>query len=335
MIVDVEFNSAAQLPMPDLVEAAKIAEANGFSAVWGGEANNKDPIIMLSAIAACTEKIKLGTAIYHLFGRSPVTMAIMSASLDELSNGRFLVGFGVSNANIAGWNGAPFPSKPIRAMREYIELFRQAYAGEKMSYQGEFFSSENFKLAFKAPTPSLPIYLASLGPQMSRLGGNLCDGVMINMAVPSEVTKIAEQAREGARAAGKDPKKVEIICKLRCSLNPDLEAARKPLRQIAAYYSLPDYYTDMMQRVGFAEEVARLRQTWKEKGFRAAIDVVPDGMLDELPTVAAQTIEPIKERIERYAAAGATRIIIPYVPSTDDNKSETRRFLEAWGSAQS
>lgn len=327
MFVDIEFDSGAVIPLADVMELAQIAEAKNFNTVWGGEANNKDPIIMLAGIAARTKKVKLGTAIYHIFGRSPVSMAIMSATLEELSQGRFLVGFGVSNPHIARWHGATF-EKPVRAMREYIELFRKAYAGEKLSYHGEFFSSENFKLAFSAPGPSVPIYVGTLGPQMARMAGRLCDGVIINMAVPSEVRRIGDVARQGAKEAGRDPATIEVVCKLRCSLNDDLEAARRPLRQIAAYYCLPDFYRDMMARVGFADTVERMRQVHREKGFRAAMELISNDMLNELPTVAAQSIEPIRERLARFEAAGASRVIISYVPCSDDVAAETRRFLD-------
>ena len=92
MQYDVEFNSGAFYPAKAAVELAERAEDKGFAAVWKGESNSTDPLVLLSAMAARTKTIKLGTAIYHMFGRSPVTMGIQAATLNDLSDGRFLLG---------------------------------------------------------------------------------------------------------------------------------------------------------------------------------------------------------------------------------------------------
>ena len=105
MQIDIEFNSGAQLPMDAIPELARSAEAHGFGCVWGGEANNKDPTVMLSAVAAVTNRMKIGSAVYHILGRTPATLALQAVGLDELSRGRFLLGIGVSNPTIAKWHG--------------------------------------------------------------------------------------------------------------------------------------------------------------------------------------------------------------------------------------
>src|ERR1700752_5479361 len=94
MKIDIEFNSGAQLPMDAIPELAQLAEEHGFGCAWGGEANNKDPTVMLSAVAAVTNRMKIGSAVYHILGRTPATLALQAAGLDELSRGRFLLGIG-------------------------------------------------------------------------------------------------------------------------------------------------------------------------------------------------------------------------------------------------
>jgi hypothetical protein len=108
MKIDIEFNSGAQLPMDAIPELARQAEAHGFDCAWGGEANNKDPTVMLSAIAAVTRRLKVGSAIYHILGRTPATLALQAMGLDELTGGRFLLGIGSSNPTIAKWHGQTF-----------------------------------------------------------------------------------------------------------------------------------------------------------------------------------------------------------------------------------
>src|SRR5262249_43917900 len=112
MIIDTEFNSAAQVPSRICVAAAGIAERRGFGCVGKGESNSRDPMVLLSAMAATTTTIDLGTAIYHLYGRSPVTLGIQAATFNEYSNGRLILGLGVANPVIADWHGGSF-DRPI------------------------------------------------------------------------------------------------------------------------------------------------------------------------------------------------------------------------------
>src|SRR5207247_3354933 len=108
MIYDVEINSAAHYPAADVPGLVELAEQVGFGAFWKGESNSTDPIVMLPAVASRTRKIKLGTAIYHIYGRSPVTLGIQSATLQDLSGGRLLLGLGVANKRIAALHGGGF-----------------------------------------------------------------------------------------------------------------------------------------------------------------------------------------------------------------------------------
>ncbi|MGH7844226.1 MAG: LLM class flavin-dependent oxidoreductase, partial [Candidatus Binatia bacterium] len=187
MIYDVEFNSAAHYPADGVMELVARAEGAGFGAYWKGESNSTDPLVLLSGAASRTQTIKLGTAIYHIYGRSPVTLGIQAATLQDLSGGRLLLGLGVANKSIAAWHGGVF-DRPLRRAREYIEVVRRVAAGERAEYEGEIYQTgKRFQLSWKPNHPVLPIYLAGLGPQMTKLAGKVSDGVFINMATPAKI----------------------------------------------------------------------------------------------------------------------------------------------------
>ena len=137
MQIDIEFNSGARLPMDAIPRLAQLAESRGFGCAWAGEANNKDPTVMLAAIAAVTTRLKVGSAVYHILGRTPATLALQAVGLDELSKGRFLLGVGVSNPTIAKWHGLDF-DHPLGRVREYLEIVQKAMEGEKLGYQGQY-----------------------------------------------------------------------------------------------------------------------------------------------------------------------------------------------------
>jgi alkanesulfonate monooxygenase SsuD/methylene tetrahydromethanopterin reductase-like flavin-dependent oxidoreductase (luciferase family) len=329
MQIDIEFNSGAQLPMDAIPELAQLAEERGFGCAWGGEANNKDPTVMLSAIAAVTRRMKIGSAVYHVLGRTPATLALQAVGLDELSQGRFLLGLGSSNPTIARWHGA-IMDHPLGRVEEYLEIVRRAMRGEKLDFDGKYFTAHGFKLAFKPGKNPIPIYLAGFGPKMTRLAGRIADGVLINMANPDEICRIAAEVKEGASASGKPADKMEIICKIRCSIAPRYNDAREALTHALTYYALADYYRDLLGRMGFAGEVQAMREAWRTGGFHAARKLITDRMFAGLPLVAATSAGEIVKMIQPYATAGATRIILPYVAASDDIVGELKSFINHW-----
>lgn len=332
MKIDIEFNSGAQLPMDAIPDLARLAEQHGFGCAWGGEANNKDPTVMLSAVAAVTSRMKIGSAVYHILGRTPATLALQAVGLDELSRGRFLLGVGSSNPTIARWHGLTM-DHPLGRIQEYLEIVRRAMRGEKLDIDGQYFSSHAFKMAFKPGKNPIPVYLAAFGPQMTKLAGKITDGVLINMANPAEIRRIAESVRAGAKEAGKDPAKLEIICKIRCSIAPTYGAARDALSHALTYYALADYYRDLLGRMGFQAEVEAMRAAWKSGGFHDARKLITDKLFNSLPMAAATSAEEVVAQIKPYQDAGATRVILPYVAASDDVVGELKRFIEYWSPA--
>ncbi len=332
MKIDIEFNSGAQLPLGAISELARLAEEHGFDCAWGGEANNKDPTVMLSAIAAVTTRLKVGSAVYHILGRTPATLALQAVGLDELSSGRFLLGIGSSNPTIAKWHGQTL-DHPLGRVQEYIEIVRAAMRGEKLDFDGQYFHAKNFKMAFKPTGRTIPLYLAGFGPQMSRLAGRLTDGILINMANPTEIRRIANEVREGMKETGRDPARAEVICKIRCSIASNYEVARAALSHALTYYALADYYRDLLGRMGFAAEVEAMRAAWRSGGFHAARKLITEQMFSALPMVAATSAREVVEQIKPYVEAGATRIILPYVAASDDVVGELKQFIKYWSPA--
>lgn len=331
MIYDIELNSAAHYPVSGIVDLSPAIEQAGFGAFWKGESNSTDPLILLSGIAARTKTLQLGTAIYHIYGRSAVTLGVQSATLQDLSGGRLLLGLGVANKTIAAWHGGTF-DRPLRRAQEYIHILKEVAKGERVEYQGEIYSTgTRFQLSWKPSHPTFPIYLAGLGPQMTKLVGRISDGVFINMATPATIKEIASRVRAGAVEAGRDPKDVKIIAKVRVSMNPDRLLARSRLRQVLTFYNIADHYRDMLKASGFEAEVNIIGEAFKAGGFKAAAAKMTDEYMDKLPVIPATSVEEIKDRLQPFVEAGVDRLIVPYVPVTEPVIDDARRFVEAWG----
>ena len=202
--------------------------------------------------------------------------------------------------------------------------------GEKLKFDGDFFSAHGFKLAFKPSGRTVPIYLAAFGPKMSRMAGRLTDGVLINMANPVEIRRIAEEVRGGAREIGKDPNAIEIICKVRCSVARNYTQAQEALSHALTYYALADYYRNLLSRMGFGAEVEAMRLAWREGGFHAARALITDRLFEGLPLIAATSVKKVQTKIKPYEEAGVTRLILPYVPASEDVLEEMKQFISAW-----
>ena len=210
-----------------------------------------------------------------------------------------------------------------------MDIVRKVVAGERVEYQGEIYGTgKRFQLSWKPRHPQVPVYLAGLGPQMTRLAGRISDGVFINMATPEKIREIADRTQAAAEAAGRGP--VEVLGKVRVSLNPDREVARSKLRQALTFYNIADHYSDMLREQGFVAEVDAVQEAFKGGGFKAAMGALTDDYMDRLPVIPATSVGEIKDRLAPYVEAGVTRMVVPYVPVSEPAAADAERFITAW-----
>ncbi|MCL6648888.1 MAG: LLM class flavin-dependent oxidoreductase [Chloroflexi bacterium] len=327
--LDFEIDPTGTIPAPTLPTLARQVEEAGFAGIWRGETNTRDPIALLAACAPLTERVTLGTAVLHLFARSPVAAGMVAATLNALTGGRFVLGLGVANPTLARWHGGSF-ARPLAMARDYLTIVRAVYAGARVDHAGSTFRAHEFRLGGSRPEQPLRILLAALGPRMSRLAGEQADGVMVNLGTPAAIRQIAAWMREGALAAGRDPSQLAVVVKVRVALSDDPAAARDALRPTVATYVRAPGYREHLVRSGFGEELARLEAAWEAGGFAAAVRAVDDGLLARLPVLAVRDPAEVPPQLAAYAAAGATHIILPLIPVGPNAAAEAHRFLAGW-----
>lgn len=303
------------LPLPGLSVAdttipfARLAEEAGFTDVWSAEVDGADGLSTLAAVAAVTERLRLGTAILPVFSRPPALYAMSAASLQALSRGRFVLGLGTSTSIVIGkWMGIPF-DKPLTRTRETVEILREALAGKKVTYQGETVSTQGFRLTADPETP-VPIYIAALGPKMLRLAGEIADGVILFLFTADGVRDAVALVHEGARAAGRDPNEIDVVIRLPLALDEDEEFLQFMLRRLTASYVMVDVYNASVSRQGFAEEAKSLAARWRAGDREGAAQEVTAEMLDEFYIFGDAGV--CKKKIERFREAGVkTPVIMP------------------------
>ena len=163
------------LSSTEQLELVQEAERLGYDSVWTAEAYGSDAVTILAWIAAQTERIKLGSAILQMPGRSPAMTAMTAATLDQLSGGRVLLGIGTSGPQVAeGWHGQRF-GRQLQRTREYVDVVRMALRRERVEYRGETLElplpdgpGKALKLTIAPVQERIPIYIAAIGPKTPR-----------------------------------------------------------------------------------------------------------------------------------------------------------------------
>lgn len=193
-----------------MAETAKDAEKLGYDSIWTAEAYGFDSGTPLAYFAAKTEKIRLGSAIFQIPGRTPGNAAMTAATIDNLSNGRFNLGLGSSGPQVAeGWHGQPF-AKQIQRTREYVTILRKMFAKEYVEFDGEIYKlplpdglGKPLKLMVTPIQDTIPIYLAAIGPKNTQLAGELCDGWLPYLYGPEHASYLNENLAIGAERGGR------------------------------------------------------------------------------------------------------------------------------------
>src|SRR2546428_3345625 len=210
------------LAFPEAVELAQRAEALGFESVWMPEAYGTDAISILGALAARTERIRLGTGIVNVFSRTPALLAQTAATLDLISGGRFILGLGTSGHQVvSGWHGMAFDQTLLR-MRETIAIVRQVLRRDRLIFEGEVFHlDQGLKLLAHPVRATVPIYLATLTPGGLRLTGELGDGWIPTLFSPGDMDLVRHDLDAGAPISGRSLDSLAIAPHVPVSIDDD------------------------------------------------------------------------------------------------------------------
>jgi probable F420-dependent oxidoreductase len=288
------------------------AEELGYDGAFVTHIAGRESLTVLTAYAMRTSQIRLGTGVVPIYTRTPATMAQTAATLDELSGARLTLGLGVSHRPVVeGWHGQTI-DKPVAEMREYVGIVRAILRGEQPP-AGEKWQT-GFQLSGLDPRPELPIYVAALSPAMLRLAGEIADGVILWLCTPSYIRDVViPELRTGRERAGKPLDGFDVLPAVPTGLVDDPAIAYGSLRrELIPYFGLP-FYRAMIQRSGYADEVAAYDAAAGDlERMQAAIS---DRFLAELAAVGDR--DTVRAGIARYRDAGATSPGVGPISRTD------------------
>jgi len=293
----------------EIVECVKLAESLGYDSAWVAEGHGGDQFAVLAACATQTSRIRLGTAITSVYVRSVPTIAMAAATVDQLSEGRFILGVGSSHkVQVEPEHGMPY-GKPLSRVRESVEIIRELLRDGEVRYQGETVRIERFDLWFTPRRPSLPIYVAAVFPKMMALCGEIADGIILTRSTLETGAEVKQHLAEGAKSSGRDPSRIAITSLLPCAVAETRPAALDAMRPgLALYAGFFPRYNRLIAEHGFADEAAAIAAAWSRGDRAAAQRAVSDAMVDA--TSVAGTPEQCRERIAAYRDSGIELPII-------------------------
>jgi len=299
------YSLGSLLSVNEIIECSSILSNYNPDSIWIPETWGMEVCSMVSAVSQIARKPKIGSSIINIFSRSPTLIAMAAATIDTLSNGRFILGLGTSSESIIQeWHGLKL-EKPLQRMREYVEIIRLAVSGKKVDYNGKLFQLKNFTLLIKPPRSEIPIYLAAVNQKMVDLTWEIADGVIFYLHPISELQNTIQKMQSR--------KKIDVASQLITCVSDDEEkAVERAKKTLAFYISVGKIYREFLAKNGFKNETENIYEEFKKSGLISNYKMVSDSMLDAL--VICGTPEDCRKKLERFVKAGVALPIIQFNP---------------------
>src|SRR4051812_42328938 len=328
------------LTREDQLEIVREAERLGYDSVWTAEAYGSDAATILGWIAGLTEKIKIGSAIFQIPGRSPAMTAMTAATLDQLSDGRMLLGIGSSGPQVSeGWHGVRFAHQLART-REYVQIVREALARERVEFHGEHYElplpdgpGKALKLTIATVQERIPIYLAAIGPKNTALAGEIADGWIPTLLSPEFLPDLRASLEEGAAKANRSLDDFDIAPTVNVYVSDDIEKGRDVMRPFIALYvggmgsRDKNFYNNLVQRYGFEDAARQVQDLYLEGRRDEAMAALPDELIDLVSLNGPA--DKVRDRLRVYREAGVGTLgITPMAWTRDERIEQLQRIAQ-------
>jgi len=322
----------------DNLALAREADRLGYSVVWAAEAYGSDAATVLAWVAAQTEQIDVGSAVFQIPGRTPANTAMTAATLDTLSNGRFRLGLGVSGPQVSeGWHGVRF-AKPLARTREYVDIVNLALSRKRVRYDGEYFKlplpdgpGKALRLTVHPVRDNLPIYLAAIGPKNLELTGQIADGWLAIFFSPENAGEIMAPLRAGRESVGTSMDGFDVVPTVPVVLGPDAQACADPIRAYSALYiggmgsRDKNFYNQLATRMGYEQAAIEIQEKYLARDYSGAAGAVPFEFIDSTSLIGPA--ERVQERLHAFAEAGVTTLTLATYSGTLQERMDTLRTM--------
>lgn len=298
-------------PLSACIAYAKYAESKGFEAVWQAESRLvRDAIVPMAAYAASTDRIRIGSGVINNWTRNIGLLAATFLTLDDLAPDRILCGIGAWWDPLAANCGIE-RRKPLRAMRETLEVFRRLLGMENVSFEGEFHRVKGIELDVvhgRRQARRVPVYIGATGDKMLELAGEIADGCLLNYCVPPEYNDRAmELLEKGSRKSGRRLDDIDRPQLIVCSVDRDRHRAMQGAKGLITQYLAQQPHIAKASGVS-AETVQKVQSIlgWPatKDQVRKAMEFVPDELVARITVTG--TPDQARSGVEEYIRRGCT-----------------------------
>jgi len=289
----------------DLALLAKQAEEANFDSVWATELY-RTAFQQLSAVAHSTQKIKLGTAVALAFVRSPLITSLTSLDLDEISNGRLILGLGTgAKRTNEMWHGLNH-GKPVTRIKECLQLIRLlssgVHLGDPLSYEGEYYniSTKGYHRAYKPLRDRFPIYLAGVGSNMISAAGEVADGYLGHVVCSLRYIKevVDKSIAKGLKTSTRERESFKSCSIITCAISDNKKEALEAARATIAFYATVKTYDPPFKLHGFENETEKVRAAFFNSDIKKMIKSVSDDMVNTFAVVGSAS--ECRKKIDEY-----------------------------------
>src|SRR5256885_8982940 len=326
------------LTSEDQLHIVQEAERLGYDSVWAAEAYGSDTATVLGWLAGLTSRIRLGSGIFQMPGRSAAMTAMTAATIDQLSGGRMILGVGTSGPQVAeGWHGQRF-ARQLQRTRDYVAVLRMALARERVEYHGGTLElplpdgpGKALKLIISPVQEQIPIYLAAIGPKNTALAGEIADGWIPTLLDPEHLSELRKNLDEGAARSGRELNGFDIAPSVQVYVNEDLEAARDALRPFIALYvggmgsRKQNFYNQLVQRYGFEDAAREVQDLYLDGKKDEAAAALPGELIDRVSICGPKDV--VRERLAKYRDAGVGTLGVSPFSFTKEDRLEQLRLI--------
>jgi len=325
------------------VERVVQLEQVGLDVVWVPEAYGHDAATRLGFLAGRTQRVELASGIFPIYSRTPALLAQTAAGLDEISNGRAILGLGASGPQvIEGWHGVPY-ERPAQRTREIVDICRMVWRRQELRYAGQVLKlplpadqgtglGKALKMLSHPVRSRIPIYLASIGDRTVELTAEVAEGWLPIFFVPEKAESIWGKAlQRGLQKRAPDLGPLEIVAGGPLAIGEGLERLRDLARATTALYvggmgsRNKNFYNDLVRMYGYEQEARDIQDLYLSGQKQAAEARVPAALLESLSLIGSEGY--VKDRIAAFQAAGVTLLDLePIGP----NPLEDVARVKAW-----
>lgn len=301
----------------DAVALALEAERAGFDSVWTTEFSWRSATVPMAAIATVTDRVTIGSAIAYALGRSPAVLAAEARDIDELSDGRLILGLGSAQpSRVRDWLGID-PTDVTGRVAEVVEAVQALWhiGPEPVQYHGRHYRVTVGATpgAYPSRSARLPVLLAAVNRKMVHVAGAVADGLIAHPIVDgSALSELMRPQLEAAAASAGREEPPMVAAMLIAVVNDDEEAARRDAAAQIAFYAQHAAYAPLMRHYGFEHAAAAIRAAVADD-WAAATAAVTDEMIDRL-TVAGPA-QLVRSLVSERLQARDCETLILHTPS--------------------